>query len=146
MLRELPRAAGGRAIDLGRVLARERAAAVPGGAAVGVDDGVADLVADLVGVAVCDRLGRREPVHGPAAVRGRCGHEKPFFGWHRGGPTRNLAEPWPRRSLPRASGEPRKTDGMIVFRGPMEKSAERLVQSFAPLSDDALVSLPAVAA
>ena len=40
---------GGRAVDLGRVLAREGAAAVAGGAAVGVDD---DLAAGEAGVGV----------------------------------------------------------------------------------------------
>ena len=41
VLGHVPRGVRGRAIDLGRVLARERSAAVAGGAAVGVDDDLA---------------------------------------------------------------------------------------------------------
>jgi hypothetical protein len=49
VLGEVARRIGGRAVDLGRVLAREGAAAVRGRAAVGVDD---DLAAGEAGVAV----------------------------------------------------------------------------------------------
>ena len=41
VLRDVARRVGGRAVDLRRILARERAAAVRGGAAVGVDDDLA---------------------------------------------------------------------------------------------------------
>ena len=49
VLGEIARDIGGRAVDLGRVLAREGAAAVRGRAAIGVDD---DLAAGEAGVAV----------------------------------------------------------------------------------------------
>ena len=49
VLRDVARHVAGRAIDLRRILARERAAAVRRGAAVGVDD---DLAAGDAGVAV----------------------------------------------------------------------------------------------
>ena len=48
VLRHVARRVGGRAVDLRRILARERAAAVAGRAAVGVDD---DLAAGEAGVA-----------------------------------------------------------------------------------------------
>ena len=48
VLRDVAGGVGGRAVDLGRILAGERAAAVAGGAAVGVDD---DLAAGQAGVA-----------------------------------------------------------------------------------------------
>ena len=49
VLGEIARRIGGRAVDLGRVLAGEGAAAVRGRAAIGVDD---DLAAGQAGVAV----------------------------------------------------------------------------------------------
>ena len=49
VLRDVARRVGGRAVDLGRVLAAERAAAVRAGAAVGVDD---DLAAGQAAVAL----------------------------------------------------------------------------------------------
>ena len=49
VLRDVARGVGSRAVDLGRILAGERAAAVRRGAAVGVDD---DLAAGEPGVAV----------------------------------------------------------------------------------------------
>ena len=48
VLRDVARGVGGRAVDLRRILARERAAAVRRRAAVGVDD---DLAAGQAGVA-----------------------------------------------------------------------------------------------
>src|SRR3546814_18839652 len=49
VLRQIARDIGRRAIDLGRILARKRAAAVRGGAAIGIDD---DLAPGDAGVAV----------------------------------------------------------------------------------------------
>ena len=49
ILGEIARGIGGRAIDLGRVLAGEGAAAMRGRAAVGIDD---DLAAGEAGVAI----------------------------------------------------------------------------------------------
>src|SRR6202020_2351170 len=59
VLGHVPGRVGGRAVHLGRVLARERAAAVPGEPAVGVDD---DLPAGQPGVA--DRAADHEPAGG----------------------------------------------------------------------------------
>ena len=49
VLGEIARGIGGRAVDLGRVLAREGAAAMRGRAAIGVDD---DLAAGEAAIAV----------------------------------------------------------------------------------------------
>ena len=49
VLGQIARGVGGRAVDLGRVLAREGAAAMGGGPAIGVDD---DLAAGQAGVAI----------------------------------------------------------------------------------------------
>ena len=75
VLRHVARRVGGRAVDLRRVLARERAAAVAGGAAVGVDD---DLAAGEAGVAhrpadheLAGRVARRRSPCRRAASRRR---------------------------------------------------------------------------
>ena len=69
VLGEIARGIGGRTVDLGRILAREGAAAVRGRAAVGVDD---DLAAGQAAVAVGtadDELAGRVDV--PDGVLGR---------------------------------------------------------------------------
>ena len=72
VLGEVARGIGGRAVDLGRVLAAERAAAVRGRAAIGVDD---DLAAGEAGVAVgaadLEAAGRVDVIDGVVARAAR---------------------------------------------------------------------------
>ena len=68
ILGEIARDIGGRAVDLGRVLARESAAAVRGRAAIGVDDDLAPGEAGVaVGAADLEAAGRVDVIDGLVA-------------------------------------------------------------------------------